>query len=261
MKLAFLTLTLVTMGAACISPAFGDDPAAVAAARRDLQSAVNHGDAGALLAVRGKLAAQAVADPGSSRLQLWIATAAWRAVPILMSKDAKQAERLGDDALDRLEKVLVADPKNAEALALKGGLQGLLISLKPDAMMTLGPQSGANLARAASLQPGNPRVHLLNGVGVMHTPPNFGGGPEPALKEFLRAQELFAQESVSDSTAPDWGRDDAFLWAGRAQMALKDTVAARASFRAALKANPDNGWVKHGLLPEAEGGGSAKDKP
>jgi tetratricopeptide (TPR) repeat protein len=260
MKPASLALALFALTAG-ISPALADDPTVLATARRDLQTAVNHGDSGAMLAVRAKLAAQAVADPGSIRLPLWIATTAWRALPILMSRDAKQAERLGDDALERIEKVLAADPKNAEALALKGALQGLIISLKPDAMMTLGPQSGANLARAASLQPGNPRVHLLNGVGVLHTPPNFGGGPEPALKEFLRAEELFAAESVSDSTAPDWGRDDAFLWAGRAQMALKDTVAARASFRAALKANPDNGWVKHTLLPEAEGRASAPGKP
>jgi Flp pilus assembly protein TadD len=118
-------------------------------------------------------------------------------------------------------------------------------------MMTLGPQATAHLARAETLRPEDPRIHLLVGVGVMHKPVNFGGGPLPAIDEFRRAQECFAKESVADSTAPDWGRDDAFLWEGRAQMAAHDYAAAKAAFQRALEANPRNGWVKTKLLPDA----------
>jgi len=144
---------------------------------------------------------------------------------------------------------------------VKGGLQGMMISLRPNSMMTMGPQSGAHLSRALSLAPMNPRIHLLNGVGILHKPVMFGGGPKPAMEEFQKAQELFAKEAVSDSTQPDWGNDEHWLWEGRAAMQMKDYAGARAAFQHALEVNPDNGWVRTQLLPEAEkalGGKSAK---
>jgi len=227
------------------------DPAAVASLRRDLQGAVNRGDLTQLRSVRARFSALAQADPKDARLHYWIAVTSWRALPIAISKDRKLAGEMGEDALAHADEALALDPKFSEALAVKAGLQGLMISLQPDAMMTLGPQSGANLARAATLQPDNPRIHLLAGITTLHEPANFGGGARPALAEFQRSQSLFAKESVADSTAPDWGRDDAFLWAGRAQMEMRDFEAARQSFQSALDANPGNGWVKLHLLPAA----------
>jgi len=247
-----LTLALATALALAAPPARAFEAATVAAARRDLQAAVNHGDVAAMLAVRARFAALSAAEPGVALLHDWVAAATWRALPFETSKDRKLAEKLGDDALDHLEKSLVANPKDAEALALKGALQGILIGLKPGAMMTLGPQSGANLARAQGLAPENPRVALLLGIGDLHKPAQFGGGADAALPSFRHAQELFAKEAVADSTAPDWGRDDAFLWEGRALMQKSDYAAARAAFAKALAANPANGWVKSRLLPEAE---------
>jgi len=233
-------------------PARAFDPAAVVAARRDLQTAVDHGDLSGLLAVRARFAALSAAEPGEALLHDWVAAATWRALPLQMQKDPKRAEKLGDDALDRLEKALATNPKDAEALALEGGLEGLLISVKPNSMMTLGPQSEAHLARAYALAPNDPRVSLLQGIGDLHKPAQFGGGPDAALPSFLHAEELFAKESVADSTSPGWGRDDAFLWEGRAQAQKKDWTAARDAFRKALDANPGNGWVRSQLLPEAE---------
>src|SRR5262249_37651279 len=114
LDIRFIAFSLLALAGA--TPALAFDAGAVAAARRDLQTAVNRSDAGAVQAVRARLVALAAAEPGATRVQLWIATAAWRAVPLLMQKDPKRAEQLGDDALARLEKVLAADTKNAEAL-------------------------------------------------------------------------------------------------------------------------------------------------
>jgi tetratricopeptide (TPR) repeat protein len=83
-------------------------------------------------------------------------------------------------------------------------------------------------------------------------PSFFGGGPEPALKEFRRAQSLFAPTASTAPTTPNWGSDDAYLWAGRAQMKLGDYEGAKKSYEQALQANPNNGWVRTSLLPEAE---------
>lgn len=251
-SLLLLAATLPLAAAAAPSPARAFDAGAVAAARRDLQSAVNHGDLPALLAVRARFAALSAAEPDAALLHDWVAVATWRALPLQTRKDAKLAEKLGDDAIAHAGKALAADPKDAEALAILGGLQGLMTGLRPADMMTLGPQSGANLARAAALAPSNPRVALLQGIGDLHKPAQFGGGPEAALPSFRRAEDLFAKESVADSTAPDWGRDDAFLWEGQALARTNDWEKARAAYARALDTNPANGWVRTSLLPEAE---------
>lgn len=258
-RLGLLTF-LILLAATTIQPrpARALDRAAVAAARRDLQSAVNHADPAALAAVRARFAAMSAAEPAEPLLHYWVAVATWRALPF--QKDDKLGERMGDDALDHVEKGLAADPKFAELLAVKGALQGMVIRYKPGSMMTLGPQSGANLARAISMQPDNPRSHLLMGIGNFHKPAQFGGGPAVGDEEFQRAIEAFAKESVEDSILPAWGRDDAFLWHGRAAMESKDPAAAREAFRKALDVNPANGWVKSSLLPEAEKALAAKEK-
>jgi len=247
-----------SLALALAPPAQALDRAAVASGRRDLQAAVDRGDLAGMMAVRARLVALSQAEPDQPLLHYWVAVAAWRALPL--QKDDKLAERMGDDAVDHLDKALQIDPKFAEALAVKGGLQGMLIRYKSGAMMTLGPQSGANIARAISMQPDNPRNHLFMGVGDLHKPVVFGGGPKGAIEEFRRAQELFAKESVADSIAPDWGRDDAYLWEGRAAMKMKDYPAARAAFAKALEANPKNGWVRTQLLPEVEKALAAKEK-
>jgi len=252
-----LSLTLA-LAASLAVPAHALDRAAVATARRDLQAAVDRGDLAALMALRARLSAMAQAEPREAILHYWVAVTTWRALPL--QKDDKLAERMGDDALDHLEQALRIDPKFAEALAVKGGIQGMVIRYKPGAMMTLGPQSGANISRAISMQPENPRNHLFAGVGDLHKPAAFGGGPKAAIEEFRRAQELFQKESVADSILPDWGRDDAHLWEGRAAMKLKDYEAARAAYRLALAANPGNGWVRTQLLPEAEQALASKEK-
>jgi tetratricopeptide (TPR) repeat protein len=240
----------------CVSTVVGTaaaaDPAAVASLRRDLQSAVNQADLSKLRSVRARFSALSTADPKDARLHYWIAVTSWRALPIAMSKDSKLAAEMGEDALAHADQALALDPKFGEMLAVKAGLQGLMISIQQNSMMTLGPQSAANLARAETISPDNPRVHLMAGVNTLHKPANFGGGPKPALAEFQRAQELYLKESVADSTAPDWGRDDASLWAGQAQMQLRDFEGAQKSFQSALAANPDNAWVKWRLLPAAE---------
>lgn len=228
------------------------DPVAVVEAKRALQSAVNHAAPDEMLKARSRFEAMSAAEPGSAALHYWVAVADWRVTPFLSGSDKVKAARYCKDGIDHCDKAIALDPRFGEAIALKGGLQGMSIQFEPGSMMTLGPQSVANTRRAITLAPNSPRVWLLDGLGTLNKPEQFGGGAVPAGETLDRAAALAAADSSSDPAAPDWGHDDAFLWAGRAAMMRKDYAAAREDYRKALALNPGNGWVRGRLLPEAE---------
>lgn len=248
-RLLVLLLAAVTLAPAA-ARAF--DPAELVATKRALQSAMDGGDAAALVAARSKFAAMSAAEPGSALLHYWVGFASWRAMPMVQRHDKAEARRLGLDGVAHLDRATERDPKFAEAFALKGGLQGMLIGAGGGSPMTLGPQSDANLTRADALAPGNPRVALLDGIGTLHKPGIFGGGAKKALPRLTEAAARFEKESVADSTGPDWGRDDVHVWIGRAWASQKKWAEARAAYQRALAVNPANGWVRTQLLPEVE---------
>jgi tetratricopeptide (TPR) repeat protein len=249
-------IAAVVVTLAWAAPASSQDPAAVVAAKRLLQQGVDRGDVARVLEARARFQALASLEPRAALLHYWVAVADWRAVTLLLNgkdKDRDKAERHCKAGLAAAERAIELDPKMGGALAVQGGLLGLSLSFKsPVAMMTIGPQLDGVLGRAAGLAPDDPRVHLLDGINTLHKPAFVGGGPKPALAKFARAIERFAAETVTDSLAADWGRDDAHLWAGRAAMKLEDYAAAKRHFDDALAANPQNGWVRTALLPEAE---------
>jgi tetratricopeptide (TPR) repeat protein len=255
--------TLLTVALLSLLPlgARAADPAAVVAAKRKLADAVNTSDPKSLQEARAAFVALSAAEPANADLHTWAALATWRVVPRLQDDDQKRALAIGEDGLAHCEQALKADPKHAMALGLKGALQGMLIGLKPAMMMAWGMESGANLRRAMELAPGEPRLKLLSAIGTFHTPVAFGGGAKKAMPEIDEAITLFERAATPDSTAPDWGREDAWTWKGVAHQRLGENTAARDAFRRALELNPSTAWVKHVLLPgiEAEiakGGGS-----
>ena len=245
-------LLILLLACTLTSPALAADPHALVAAKQLLQSGMNHGDTALMLKARGQFMGLLAAEPEAATLHTWVALTDWRVVPILAAKDREAAKRYCDEGLVHCDAALKADPRAAEALAVKAGLQGLAINFNSAAAMTLGPALRANMGRAIELAPSDPRIRLLDGINTLHMPEFFGGGAQKALEKFKQANALFATESVADSTAPDWGRDDAFLWAGRCAMQLKDYAAARDYFQQALDSNPAKGWVRTALLPAAQ---------
>jgi tetratricopeptide (TPR) repeat protein len=249
---------------ACLTQAAHAEPGALEAAKHSLQDALNHGDGLGILKARAGFEALSNADPKSAALHVWVATADWRAVPLLEMKEMARGARYAKDGLAECEAALALDAGNGDALALKGILQGMSIAFDAGSAMTLGPQSSANLQRALAVSPQNPRVWLLAGITTLQRPLQYGGGAEAAEPILARAAALFAADTTRAdpaAAASDWGRDDAALWLGRAAMTRKDYAAAKARYREALAVNPDNGWVRTALLPEAEKALAAAGKP
>lgn len=255
LTLAFsLSLAATPAGAARAAPAqtHPATPADLVAAKRALAAAVSHGTAQDVMKARGRFAALSVGDPSNPRIHYWVAVADWRAVPRLGAAGKDLAARTCDDGLTEIGRALAGQPGDAEALAVRASLLGMSMQFHPGSMMTLGPEIEEATERALHAGPDNPRVLLLAGLNTLNKPSFVGGGAEPALAQLRKSQELFASVAPADSTAPDWGQDDAYLWAGRASMQLGKPADARAAYLRVLELNPDQTWVRRELLPEAE---------
>jgi len=62
-----------------------------------------------------------------------------------------------------------------------------------------------NLDNAKSINPDNPRIYILKGIGKYYMPKMFGGGAKAATPYFEKAEGLLAKESKEDINKPYWG--------------------------------------------------------
>jgi tetratricopeptide (TPR) repeat protein len=249
--LALATLATLLL-AATPRPAHAADPAALAAACRTLQDGVDSADAAAIQRARAAFVALQADEPGSPALAYWIALCCWRAEPLVLPADRDAARRMCKDGIAACDRAFALDARFGEALALKASLQGLALTFVPDAVMTLGAEMQESFARAATLDPKNPRIAFLAALMTLHKPADVGGGPKPARVAFDRAIALYDAGPAPGRHHIVWGHDDALLWSGIALSRSGDWAGARERFRRALAVNPGQRWVRTRLLPEAE---------
>ena len=258
---AALALAL-TAPSAHAAPA-ANDPADVATARRALDAAVSRGTLQDILAARARFAGLAATAPKSAWAHYWVAVSDWRATPRFDEKAKAIAEKTCDEGLAQIDQAIALAPREGEFHALRSNLLGMSLQFRPGAMMSIGPEIEATMQRALAAAPNNPRVLLFAALNTLNKPAFVGGGADRALPLFRKSQRLFESAAPADSTAPAWGRDDAWLWAGRTAMRLGDAATARECYLKALEITPGHGWVAHALLPEAEkalADGAAKRK-
>ena len=246
-----LFAALLITSAAHAAPA-ATAPRDVVAAQAALHAAVSHGTLQDILAARARFAALAVTAPKSAWAHYWVALSDWRATPRFEDASKALAAKTCAEGVAEIDKAIAIAPTEGEFHALRASLLGMSLQFNPSAMMTIGPDIEASMNRALKLSPGNPRVQLFAGIGTMGKPTFIGGGADKALPILRKSQELFAKGAPADSTAPQWGADDAWIWSGRAAMKLGNAKAARDAYRQALAITPGHAWVTHGLLPEAE---------
>ena len=167
-------------------------------------------------------------------------------------KDAEeQSEKYLDDAVTHLEAALKLDVKVAEAHGLLASCYGQQISTNFLLGMTLGPKSTAAMNKALQLQPENPRLLMLDAISKHFTPAMFGGDKELALAGFKRSAEIFEKQTRTSTIQPDWGYAEAYAWIGVALLDQNKKAEAKTALERALVIDPEFGWVKHILLPQA----------
>jgi tetratricopeptide (TPR) repeat protein len=159
----------------------------------------------------------------------------------------EEAEVYVQEGQAYLEKAIEIDPECGELYALKASLMGFDIALHQDRAMSLGLQIFQNFTMAFQKSPDNPRVCFLKGVSDLYTPAQWGGGPDPALKNLIRAAELFDGQDTSNPVRPSWGYEETHTFMAMAYLQKREINLAREHFKRALEINPDYALAKDEL--------------
>ncbi len=190
------------------------------------------------------------AFPDDAMLNHYLGYALYRTGAAMFEHDEGMAVGMLEESETYLQRAIEIEPI-AESHALLASGLGMRI-LDPAQAMSLGMRHDAEMARARSLGPENPRVRLLEGISAYHSP-QWGGGPEAALQHFRKAIEWFGAGDP-EPPLPAWGLAEAHAWLGQAHAAMGQVEDARRAWERALELEPEYAWVRDDLLPGLEGG-------
>lgn len=160
-----------------------------------------------------------------------------------------QKEQYLDKAQEHFEEAIKIDPSFAEAQAMLGSVYGMKAGGFFSGMK-YGPKSNNAIEKALKTGPDNPRVHMINGIGLMNKPSMFGGSTEEAIKEFKKASDLFESFQPESEMMPDWGHAENYAWLGQAYEQVEQYSNAKKAYQQALEIDPGYQWVKYVLMPQ-----------
>jgi len=117
-----------------------------------------------------------------------------------------------DSYLDKADKlILIADslqPDNSEIYTLKGMIAQARLQIDPmNRWMKYGALSDQYFKKAIAIDSLNPRPDYLIGVGLFHTPQQFGGGPKTAKPYLEKSLAKYNQFQPANDLMPNWGRN------------------------------------------------------
>lgn len=176
-----------------------------------------------------------------------LALAHFRLGLLLVHRAGSDAAEAVSRCIDRLDRVIKADERFAEAYALQSACYDSLSGLRAWKAVMHGPLSASRMNKALQLAPDNPRIALLDGMADLERPRAFGGDRARARSKFERAVRLFETDSGQTSGGPRWGAGDAYLHLGRGLLDAGDIVGARNALERALIIAPDYVAVRREL--------------
>lgn len=181
----------------------------------------------------------------------YIGYAAYRLNTQFSDISEDQKEQYLNEAEKQFQKSVKIDPSFADAYAMLGSVYGMKAAGFFSGMK-YGPKANNATEKALKTGPKNPRVHMVNAIGLMNKPSMFGGSTEGAIKEFKKAAELFKSFEPATKLMPDWGRAENYAWLGQAYEQNEQYSEAKKAYKQALEVNPNYQWVKYVLMPQLE---------
>lgn len=188
----------------------------------------------------GKLAAQAIADtqkrPTDPEAHYRLALAhSYIAEIAIEQRDKNTAHNAAEAGIKSAERAVQLKSDFAEYHRLYGTLCGQAVSANVLQGLKYGHCAQDEVNKALQLDPKAALNHIGHGVGNYYLPSQFGGGIEPAIKDFTKAAELDPKSA------------EAHLWLGLALRKANRNAEARKEFQKALDLNPGRVWAKQQL--------------
>jgi tetratricopeptide (TPR) repeat protein len=161
----------------------------------------------------------------------------WQLSLIVGFKDPKARAMYLDAAIRDLQTAVNLDGSDVEAVVLLGHCFGLKRSNNPKGDYVVQLQANALRNRAFAQSPRNPRVALIEAMGLYYRPPQAGGNQERGLARWHEALDLFAKPTPSADVG--WGHAEAYFWLSNVHGSSGDTDKARAALEKSLSLRPD----------------------
>lgn len=122
-------------------------------------------------------------------------------------KDAAEKDKFLDSADKYLKEAETLSPKNDELAVLKAYIAQSRMTVDPmNRWQTYGMNFQEAIESAKALNPANPRPYVLQGVGLMFTPEQYGGGPATGCPVLQKAAEKIATFKPASELHPTWGQ-------------------------------------------------------
>ncbi len=134
----------------------------------------------------------------------------------------------------------------SEANALLAAVYMMKLARNQSEAPAIAQKVYALLGKAQAYDSLNPRVYLVKGIMLFHTPKMFGGSIQKALDNFNKAIPLFKNKT---GNSVEWGYLETLAWKGQALTKLNKPQKAEEVYNKALKTEPEFSWIKHVLLP------------
>jgi tetratricopeptide (TPR) repeat protein len=217
-------------------------------ARREIDAASLSGDKNRLNDARTLLDRALVAFPNDGLLLHYEGYAAYRALSLATvlgpPSDVPFYRKAAREYFERS----IAKRPMPESYILLTAIYGSAIAEDPALGQELGMEIQRVTAAATALGPNNPRVSLVQGIGALYTPPEYGGGAAAAEKLLLKSAEQFATDHPA-AAEPSWGRGEVYAWLGQVYARTGRKAEAMAAYKKALDAEPNYPWVSQVLIP------------
>jgi tetratricopeptide (TPR) repeat protein len=155
-------------------------------------------------------------------------------------------------AVDNANKLILLNKCQSEGKSVLAGIYLMKVAKDPMTAVTLFSEMNELLDDAEAADSLNPITYIVRGEMQFNTPATFGGSIENASKNFSKAVRICEQNPVSKFVDMEWEHIEALAWLGQSLMKLENYDAAKFAYQKALSLQPDFGWVKYVLLPEAE---------
>ncbi len=139
----------------------------------------------------------------------------------------------------------------ADTRALLASVIGSMIGSSVLRAIRFGRASLAEMDRALTAGPANPRVWMLKGAGALNQPTMFGGGADKAEAALRRAIALFASDRPGTSM-PTWGLAETHGWLALALKAQGKSAEARTALAAGLALEPGHAFLLTRVKPVVE---------